>query len=155
MACVRRFSVRLKGDPNARYVRFYGSRENGLALVDRIHKSGKWGNVEIKDVSSVRVAMKKQTITDTLPEYITAAAIHYKGQTFSMPAPARHVEVMWMCDAIFTMQDRHDDYTEKHISGFVTSHCRFVNRKEALKIAINAMQVSHPLCDELYSEDLW
>lgn len=41
--------------------------------------------------------------------------------------------------------------------GFITSECKFVNRKEALKIAKKYNQINNKIVDndELYSEDLF
>lgn len=41
--------------------------------------------------------------------------------------------------------------------GFLTSKCRFVDRKEAFKIAnkYNQIVIKHGLPDELYSEDIF
>ena len=46
----------------------------------------------------------------------------------------------------------------KSIQGFLTDTCRFVDRREAKKIAVKANQLIVPIedtYDELFSEDVW
>ena len=43
---------------------------------------------------------------------------------------------------------------QPYVQGFLTSHDRFVDRKEAAKIAYSAGQIYEEI-DELFSEDVW
>jgi len=85
-------------------------------------------------------------------ETIVAAAIRSGDRTWSLPAPARH------CDVIRVV--RRDVNTTPldvccHNQGFLTSADRFVDRREAEDIARLAGQVTHLVGSVLTSEDLW
>lgn len=47
------------------------------------------------------------------------------------------------------------DSVGEHEQGFITNTNRYVDRKEAMKIAIIAGQVKNVVSDTLYSEDLY
>lgn len=84
-------------------------------------------------------------------EKIEAAAINLAGMTYLRPAPARHNDV------INELVRLGLSYEADGRQGFWTSENRFVDRKEALRIAVDAGQmknVPHPSGD-LFSEDLW
>lgn len=85
-------------------------------------------------------------------ERIVAAACRWQGEVYSLPAPARHGDVMRHinrhadADAIIVPDDQ----------GFLTSKGRYVNRFEARDIARlggQAKSPQHP--DQLFSEDVW
>ncbi|CDX54579.1 p063 [Mesorhizobium plurifarium] len=83
-------------------------------------------------------------------ETIVAVAVRYEGLTVSLPAPARHHNVL---HPLF-------DLTGKVLGGqdqgFLTSKGRFVNRFEAARIAVRAKQIVEPRWPpDLYSEDVW
>ena len=63
-----------------------------------------------------------------------------------------HAEILGI---FYRMQDK--EIGHRCEQGFITSLDRFVDRKEALKIAQNAKQEIHKWCDtdELYSEDIF
>lgn len=86
-------------------------------------------------------------------ETIAVAALQIDGVTLSMPRPARHHTVFHAIDGWWG----HLDYSPPHKQGFVTSEGRFVERKEAAKIAETAGQIikKHGPKDELFSEDCW
>lgn len=86
-------------------------------------------------------------------EEIACVAIKYPDiGVLALPAPARHHHVMWA--RLFV-----DGKATKGpaIQGFLTTHKRFVNRAQALKIATKRGQIEtkHGNPNELYSEDMW
>lgn len=111
------------------------------------------------------------TDTSTEPETIVAAAIRiavpeemaketWNGEAVypayvvvSAPPPARHPTIM---QPMFDLTGR---TVGSHDQGFLTSSGRYVDRVEALDIAISAGQplIDHPsrCSHKLYSEDLW
>lgn len=85
-----------------------------------------------------------------MSERIIAAAIRQYGLTVSLPAPARHGDILKPLHIATDILVIPDD------QGFLTSAGRFVGRIEAGDIARNAGQIkklSWP--PYLYSEDLW
>lgn len=95
-------------------------------------------------------------------EYIFCAAIHFD-DSVSRVHHERHGTGIVICGyrhhEIFAA--RPAGFNGKETQGFMTSKGRFVNRREALKIAIRAKQVkgccffSYANHDLLYSEDLY
>lgn len=86
-----------------------------------------------------------------MTERIISAAIHRGGIIFSLPPPARHHTIMNSAAANLGMTCVGPDH-----QGFLTSAGRFVNRREAMRIATEANQSPKPLTGvDLYSEDLW
>lgn len=96
-------------------------------------------------------------------ERIVAVAHQWKGLTFSLPAPARHHDVIHaMAGANIPHEARAPD-----AQGFLTSRGRWVSREEAAAIAEIAQQPLRPIelrgsvadktypLRRLYSEDLW
>lgn len=80
---------------------------------------------------------------------VVAAACRIDGLTYSMPAPARHHDILLRMPA-----------PEKHIctQGFLLSDGRFIERKGARQVAIDQKQVKNMdklHARELFSEDLW
>jgi hypothetical protein len=88
-----------------------------------------------------------------MPETITRVAIKYEGKTWTLPAPNRHHHIIRMiADSNGIGIDGEDE------QGFMTDTGRFVNRVEALKIALDANQVldiNNIRAKRLFSEDLW
>lgn len=95
-------------------------------------------------------------------ETIAAAAILAGDVGWSLPPPARHHDVM---DHFIALGFRFD---QRMPQGFVTSTGRFVDRREAKRIAVAAGQYRNPDSsqakstseyqyqgDELFSEDVW
>lgn len=81
-------------------------------------------------------------------ERIVSVAI-YHGMILSMPAPARHFEVLR------AMGDDSLKHNPKN-QGFLTSEGRFVSREEAHTIAYRSGQCKNPdHPTQLFSEDLW
>lgn len=78
------------------------------------------------------------------------SAAVYCGVIYSLPAPARHGEVL------FSMPHSGEGVPPE-CQGFLTSAGRFVNRVEAATIAYKAKQLKGALIAPpgLYSEDLW
>lgn len=85
-------------------------------------------------------------------ERIVAAAVVYNGVTCSLPAPARHGDIMHTI-ARHVGEDR---WPVDGISGFLTSSGQFVSRIQAARVAVEAGQIDKPKWGaHLYSEDLW
>ncbi len=84
-------------------------------------------------------------------ETITEAAVLHHGQPWSVPRPGRHGDVIRRLDETHPADG---PFVEEQ--GFMTSHGRFVGRREAGRIALAAGQ-THALRwgVDLYSEDLW
>lgn len=81
---------------------------------------------------------------------IVAAACQIDGLTFSMPAPARHHDVLW---SMHTLGVRGDE-----VQGFLDHRGVFLGRKAAMIVANNWGQILPEEFDpdgELYSEHLW
>ena len=81
---------------------------------------------------------------------IKAAAIRNKetGVVWSLPVPARHHDLIWVC----TEWDQ-----SKFEQGFLTDDNRYVDRIEAKQIAIanNQLLPRAGNLDALFSEDVW
>lgn len=72
----------------------------------------------------------------------------------------RHGQCMWVMGCLTGLRSvtYAPDGVGEYIQGFLTNHNRFVDRKEALKIALDNNQVldlKEIRGDELYSEDLY
>lgn len=85
-------------------------------------------------------------------ETVKAAAIRQNGKVYHVESPGRHGDVfrhMHEIGVIF----------EENEQGFLTDQDRFVNRKEAWHIAIQANQIIRTFetstVDELFSEHVW
>lgn len=91
-------------------------------------------------------------------ERIVAAAVRIErdGSTYALPPPARHGECIRLANSIYEKDDP-DFLVMPDEQGFVTSHGRFVGRREARVIATLADQTSHRdyKMADLFSEDLW
>ena len=96
-------------------------------------------------------------------ETIVAVAHQWMGLTFSLPAPARHHDVIHaMANAGLPHEARGLD-----AQGFLTNTGRWVTREEAAVVAEKAQQPLRPIelrgsvadkaypLRRLYSEDLW
>lgn len=86
-----------------------------------------------------------------MTERIISVAISAFGIIASLPAPARHGDVLrklWEFNqTVVVGADR---------QGFLTSTGRYVNRRDAAAIALAAGQVDRlTAAPDLYSEDLW
>jgi hypothetical protein len=82
---------------------------------------------------------------------IVAAACQLNGLTFSIPAPARHHDVLWAMHAVGI---RCGEETQ----GFLDHRGVFLGRKTAMIVAHNWDQVSSDEFNpdgELFSEHLW
>lgn len=73
------------------------------------------------------------------------------GQIWAVEQPGRHSHVCWTMDAHCVPNDQMTD------QGFLTSYGRYVDRREAVAIAVSSNQLldlqHHP--ELLFSEDLW
>lgn len=83
-------------------------------------------------------------------EKIIAVAINAFGVINSLPAPARHGDVLRKLADFNPLVVRGD------AQGFLTSTGRYVNRRDAARIALAAGQTAKLTAPpELFSEDLW
>ncbi len=84
-------------------------------------------------------------------ELIDRAAIALGDDVFALPQPARHDNVLAMMVNVFGIKP-----PVKGVQGFLTTHRRFVTRKEAALLALRQGQVKqvkyHPF---LHCEDIW
>lgn len=90
-------------------------------------------------------------IEPKLERGIVAAACQIDGLTFSVPAPARHHDVLWAMLSIGIKAG-------KETQGFLDHRGIFCGRKTAMIIAYNWKQVSKEEFTQggdLYSEHLW
>lgn len=62
----------------------------------------------------------------------------------------RHADIF---ETMFNHKIKYDKNTA--VQGFLTDTNQFVDRKEAVKIAWSALQISDPSIQILYSEDIW
>jgi len=80
--------------------------------------------------------------------WITHVAILYHGHVHALPEPRRHHDVIRSMGGI----------SGPDIQGFLDNDGVFLNRKEALQVALDAGQVldvNAIRADRLFSEDLW
>lgn len=96
-----------------------------------------------------------------MTERIDCAAIRHDGTIYSVPRPGRHHDV------IAHMIHKHGTGVPVvGVQGFTTTSGRFVDRKEAMKIAKAAGQlipdlapdgvtIRRPFTDKLFSEDIF
>ena len=85
---------------------------------------------------------------------IVAAAVQIDGLTISMPAPARHHDILWGLDAMGVPLAKIGSATQ----GFLDHRGVFVGRSAARIVAANWEQITPGKRDaggDLYSEDLW
>ena len=95
--------------------------------------------------------MSDVTIPEAAGERIVAAAMIYNGVTCSLPAPARHGDIIntiakCVPEAMWPISGP---------QGFVTDQGHFVDRQRAMQIAIASGQMSLTKVAQLFSEDLW
>lgn len=77
---------------------------------------------------------------------ITHVAVRYKDKVYSLPAPNRHHDVIRLID----------EEDVQGIQGFLTDKGKFLNRTNALSVALKAGQLKDPAkLGQLYSEDIW
>lgn len=85
-----------------------------------------------------------------MSERIVSVAISAFGFIASLPAPARHGDVLKKLSYV------NPTILGPGTQGFITSAGRFVNRRDAAVIALEQLQVEKLISPpELYSEDLW
>lgn len=85
-----------------------------------------------------------------MTERIISVAISAFGIVASLPAPARHGDVLRKLSDFNPIIVRGDQ------QGFLTSAGRYVNRRDAAVLALAAGQVDKLIAaPDLYSEDLW
>lgn len=81
---------------------------------------------------------------------IAAAAIKFRGKVYHLPAPNRHHHI------IAYIRNLHETAVTQEVQGFLTNSGKFLDRKEAARIAIAAGQIKALRWPpNLYSEDLW
>jgi len=86
-------------------------------------------------------------------ELIDKAAILIDGVIYSTERPGRHYTIIKQL-----IEEKNFKSPIKGIQGFVTNNGRFLNRKEALELAVKNNQVELKNCINkfnLFSEDLW
>lgn len=84
---------------------------------------------------------------------IVAAAIRKGDKVYTLPPPARHHDIISL---IATETEERPAVKHPDVQGFVTDDGTFVDRKRAIRIAIEAGQITRPKWPpNLYSEDLW
>lgn len=93
---------------------------------------------------------------------IVAAAVRVNHCVCSMPAPARHHDVLRQINGLYDPEPRPDWTFEQETQGFITDAGVFLDRREAMQHVITCRQKmirrvgpGHYQGDELYSEDLW
>jgi len=80
--------------------------------------------------------------------HITHVAILYDGKVHSLPSPNRHHHVIGLIGGIYGPDKQ----------GFLDNNGEFLDRKQALAVALNAGQVKNPdniRAGQLFSEDIW
>ncbi len=91
-------------------------------------------------------------------ERIVGAAVRILADncTYSLPPPARHGECIRLANSIY-QPDNPYFMVRPDEQGFITSRHRYVDRKEAKRIAVAACQLIERAgdLDDLYSEDVW
>lgn len=102
-----------------------------------------------KALTSLHKQVREEIIALTGPQ-ITHVAIKYNNELYSLPAPNRHPDVIRKMKGVYG----------PHQCGFLTEEGKYLNRKDAMKLAKTNGQVKKgsPYWDsetELYSEDLW
>lgn len=94
---------------------------------------------------------REKVMTNRDKEEICCVALHFvkQGYIFFRERPVRH-------DLLVLEALRHFNKAEvsKSTQGFLTSKGRFIDRKEAARIAFMAGQIPEP-ANRLISEDLW
>jgi hypothetical protein len=109
---------------------------------------------------------------DKTREYILCAAIWYKDIPLKKEIPQvlpkncdrglvvlghRHGQAMWTMSSLTGLRsvENGEDSVGSYVQGFLTNKNKFVDRKEAARIAILAEQISDTQKETLYSEDLY
>lgn len=95
------------------------------------------------------LAYRQAVRTDAFQQrHVTHVAIQYSGKTYALPRPNRHHHIIRMIGGIKS-SDR---------QGFLDNYGYFLNRRDALAIALLAGQVKNVndiRAHQLFSEDLW
>lgn len=83
---------------------------------------------------------------------ITHVAIVFEGRTYSLPKPYRHHDVIRQIYEVTGKGMYGPD-----IQGFLDHNGTFLNRKQALEVAISCEQLidENIISGRLYSENLW
>lgn len=84
---------------------------------------------------------------------ITHVAIRYRGETYSLPEPNRHNNVIRLIADTLKI-----DRIDLHEEGFLDESGAFLDRRQALAAALFYNQVKDPTdirAGQLFSEDLW
>jgi len=99
----------------------------------------------------------------TKPEYIICAAIWYDDEKQHVHQPRNINQGFVLCgrrhhncvaSLALLARNTNADYAGKHVSGFLTSQDRFIDREEAVVVAFASGQIERPK-KELFSEDLY
>lgn len=86
---------------------------------------------------------------------IIGVSVRYGAQVFSLVRPNRHVHVYE-----FLVTPKYPDLgtgSEHVVEGFITSELEFLDREQAMQLALANGQIKAPQFNdrELFSEDLW
>lgn len=100
------------------------------------------------------IAALEENQKANLPKII-GVSVKYGAQVFSLLKPNRHMHVYE-----FLVQPKYPDLgtgDDSVIEGFITDKCGFLDRNEALKLALSNGQINQAQfnANELFSEDLW
>jgi len=109
--------------------------------------------VSVTEAGLPALVRKRWEYTLEDPEIILQAAIvHPTGEVYTVSRPGRHPDIISYMAAL-----RRAGLRNTKRQGYITSHGRFVNRKDGLRIAEAAKQIihKHPAYWELYTEDMW
>lgn len=85
-----------------------------------------------------------------MTERIVAAAMVFRGVTCTLPAPARHADII----RAIAEHIPQSEWPVHGDQGFITSEGRFVGRNVGMEIARDAGQTDST-SGTLYTEDLW
>lgn len=89
-----------------------------------------------------------------MTERIEKAALMKDGRVFSVERPGRHDQVIRFAHTTLGLSTDPMEPLREDVQGFVTNSGRFVDRFEAVGIAVKAGQIAgHKY--KLYSEDVW
>lgn len=142
---------KLHFDEGQLYTTFHGCPEHVVALASADDD----GCVEIVTGDLlVEICRRFNNFVEPAPtQWIERVAIMYEGDLYHLPKPARHHDVIREIARLNAVGIQGAD-----VQGFLDNGGVFVNRTEALAIALSANQVldvNNIRANLLFSEDLW
>ena len=103
---------------------------------------------------ALEICRRFNNFVEPMPtHWIERVAIMYEGELYHLPKPARHHDVIREIARLNGVGIQGED-----VQGFLDNDGEFVNREQALTIALAANQVldaNNIRADQLFSEDLW